>query len=250
MKVLYIINSLKRGGAEVLVSQIVPAMKKKNIEVDLLLLDNTNTSIIDNLRDQNVNILSSQVNIGSHNPLWIYYLKDFIPNYDIIHVHLFPANYWSILFKILFRSKMKYVLTIHSTMTRRWKNPLFRFLEKHILQKYDKLVVVSDQAKYNLDKFITKFDTVEVILNGIDLLKIKNAKPISLGYLCKGEENIYIAMVARFDYPKDQPTLIKSLLHLPDKYKLILIGEGENIEKCRKMVFDLTLDNRVYFLGV
>ena len=37
---------------------------------------------------------------------------------------------------------------------------------------------------------------------------------------------------------------------MPDKYKLILIGEGENIEKCRKMVFDLTLDNRVYFLGV
>jgi glycosyltransferase involved in cell wall biosynthesis len=56
-------------------------------------------------------------------------------------------------------------------------------------------------------------------------------------------------MVARFNKPKDQETVIRSLLHLNENVHLYLVGEGESLETCKALSADLQLTNRVHFLG-
>ena len=44
MKILQVITSMRMGGAEKLVAEMVPLMKKAGHEVDILLFDGTETS--------------------------------------------------------------------------------------------------------------------------------------------------------------------------------------------------------------
>lgn len=56
-------------------------------------------------------------------------------------------------------------------------------------------------------------------------------------------------MVGRFEYPKDQLTVIETMTYLPDNMHLILVGSGATIQKCRDYVAENGLSGRVYFLG-
>lgn len=64
----------------------------------------------------------------------------------------------------------------------------------------------------------------------------------------------YLLMVARFSYPhKDHPTVIHALDVLRTKYgrsiNLVLVGDGPDFEKSKKLVSDLGLGNQVFFIG-
>ena len=61
-------------------------------------------------------------------------------------------------------------------------------------------------------------------------------------------EDILICMAARFSPPKDQLTLIRSMSQLDEKYKLLLLGDGDTSKEI-KLVNQLKLNHRVYFLG-
>ena len=45
-------------------------------------------------------------------------------------------------------------------------------------------------------------------------------------------------------------TLIKALEYLPSDVILLLVGEGELLEECRKKAIDLGIESKVFFLGV
>ncbi len=59
---------------------------------------------------------------------------------------------------------------------------------------------------------------------------------------------IDLVMVARFDIPKDQLKLIKSIIPITN-IRLNLIGDGPNLLECRKYVDDLGIQNKVIFHG-
>ena len=50
MKILQVITSMRIGGAEKLVAEMVPLMKKAGHEVDILLFDGTETSLKQELK--------------------------------------------------------------------------------------------------------------------------------------------------------------------------------------------------------
>ena len=57
-------------------------------------------------------------------------------------------------------------------------------------------------------------------------------------------------MVARFSGQKDQATLIKSILQLPENLHLLLVGEGPLKNSMQELVSELNLKNRIHFLGL
>ena len=48
---------------------------------------------------------------------------------------------------------------------------------------------------------------------------------------------------------KNHETSFKALKELPQKYKLILLGEGERKDKLLRLAGQLGISDRVYFLG-
>lgn len=251
MKILQIINSLGGGGAENLVYNLIRKSDSANLSMDLLILDDSN-----NVYDNNFKLSMTYVGPRKLKSIKnIKFIREILKTnyYDIVHVHLFPSFYFSALSKkYSLNRNVKFVYTEHSTNNKRRKW-YFRLIDNYIYSKYDSIISISDGVKKSLKAWLfpKNYKKVSTISNGIDIDKYKNAKPLDKAEINKNIDNndILILMTGRFEEPKDQITLIRTMDLLPKNYKLILIGEGSNRSKCEILVDKLGLENRVLFMG-
>lgn len=248
MKILHIISTLNIGGAEKLVTDSVPFYCQKGIRVDVLSLQKSDTVLWDKLKSDK-NIETKYLTDGSiYNPTIIFKIIPFLKKYDIIHIHLFPTLYWVVIAKIISFTKVKLIYTEHSTSNKRRNKSYFAPIDRFIYNKLDEIICISLGVKLSLDKHLKIKEKSLVINNGIKLLDFKeNEKINKLIYFCKND--FVLIQVSSFRKPKDQPTVIKSLLLLPKHVKLLLVGDGELIYKSKDLVKELGLENRVLFLG-
>jgi glycosyltransferase involved in cell wall biosynthesis len=253
MKILHIDNSLGTGGAEKLILDTVPLYRKAGIEMDVLVLCDNDFPFAKALKEQdccNVFILKKTANEKVvYNPLYIFKIKKFLKNYDIIHLHVFPSQYFAVFANLLNGNKAKLILTEHNTSNGRIANKIFKPIEKFIYSKYSKIICITEEIKEIYQNYLGLSDQLITINNGVDINKIIEApsyKKSDLGYT---EEDRLLIMVARFFAQKDQDTLIKSLLNLPNSYKLLLVGEGKRKEELKKLAEELNVSDRVNFLG-
>src|SRR5690554_5088814 len=136
MRVLQIINSLNTGGAEKLLLDSLPLYEKKNVRVDILILQKKQTPFLEQLQTNfKGNIFFSTVK-SLYNPRQIRIVRKYIKNYDIVHAHLFPSMYWVALAKNFSKRFPILIFTEHNTENRRINNPVFRILDKFIYSKY------------------------------------------------------------------------------------------------------------------
>lgn len=187
-----------------------------------------------------------------YNPLVVLHLFGIAKNYDVIHSHLFPTQYYTAVLKLLFlftNKKIKFVTTEHCTTNKR-RRPLFKLIEKLVYSSYNKIIGVSDAATQNLKKWIDISDNkVVTIHNGIDIRSILSASSYSKATFGIPEEQFVLCMTARFFEQKDHSSLIKAMQFLPDNIVLLLIGSGNKFEESIKLCETLKLQNRIKFLG-
>lgn len=251
MKVLHITNSLGMGGAEKLLEEAIPLYNNLGVPTDILLFDGTEFPFLKSLKKTNPeNIFVLNAN-SVYNPLNVLKIIPYLKKYDIIHVHLFPALYWVAFAKIFSFYKGKMVYTEHSTNNKRRKSPLFRIIDKFIYKKYDKIIAITDEVKDALISHLNLKDTtkITVVCNGVNLSKITNAKTLDKKEFFKDNDSVIVLQVARFYEPKDHATLIKAIASLPNKFKLLLVGEGVLKTKNEVLVNELKINDRVLFLG-
>lgn len=250
MRILQVIDSLGIGGAEKLIADTVPLMVKQGYIVDVLLLNGEHTAFYEELASKECCKIYS-LGRSYYNPIYVFKIIKYFREYDIIHVHLFPAQYYTVIAKILSFSKIKLIFTEHNTGNSRMDNPRFRSLERFIYKGFSKIVCITQEVKNSLiNKLKLNKDKLFVINNGINIQEISNAIPenrINFGY---SECEKLLIMVAGFREQKDQDTVIKSLSMLPSNYKLILVGDGIRRENLQSLVQELNLQNRVNFLGI
>lgn len=250
-RILQVINNLITGGAEKLVSDSILLLQNKGVDVDLLLINGSETPLLEKLRISGSGQVYSLSNGSIYNPVYILKLMKYLKEYDLVHVHLFPSLYWVALAKLLSRSKTKLVYTEHSTTNRRRKNIFFKIIDKIIYRQYDKIVTISDEVNENLKKHLAiDSSNIKLIYNGIDIRHFRNAKPYSKSRFFGDVDDKFLIQVSSFREQKDQPTLIKSLTLLPDEVKLLLVGDGKSINECKQLAERLNVSNRVKFLGI
>lgn len=250
MKLLHIINNLSAGGAEKLILETLPLCREKGVDVHLLLLNNRKPAFYDELVKTNccpVHVLGSS---SVYNPLLIFKIIPFLRKFSLVHVHLFPALYWTALAKMISFSGAKLVFTEHSTTNRRRKKPFFKLIDKLIYRQYARIVTISPDADAALREYLGDSGNISLIPNGISLEKISRAEPYPKTEFFSDENARIIIQVSRFYEPKNQATLIRAMALLPDYVKLMLVGDGDLLPKCRELVKDLKLENRVLFTGV
>lgn len=253
MKILHIINSLATGGAEKLLLETLPLYNQKGIKVDLLVLNGTNHPFLQELKASGSCTIYSLGEQSVYNPINVFKLIPYLKKQDVVHVHLFPAQYWVVLAKLLSFSKTKLIFTEHNTSNRRLENPIFSFIDKLIYKFYTKVVCITPEIKTILVAH-TKLpsDVFQVIENGVNLNTIKNAVTIKKNAIDASlqEADTIIIQVAGFREQKDQKTAILAMALLPKSYKLLLVGVGPLKEECETLVASLGLQNNVLFLGV
>ncbi|AZB33866.1 glycosyltransferase [Chryseobacterium bernardetii] len=250
MKILQIIDSLGTGGAEKLILETAPLMHEAGHKVDVLLLDGRKTPFYKQLKATNSCEIFSLGN-SYYNPFYIFKIIPFLYKYDVVHVHLFPAQYFAVLAKVLSFSKIKLIFTEHNTENTRLNNPRFRQIEKVIYKYYQKIVCITPEVKKVLrTKLAIEDKKLIVVQNGININNIKVSSVADRKLLGFSRKDKLLIMVAGFRLQKDQDTVIKTLKELPDEYKLLLVGDGERRVILENLINELNLKDRVILLGV
>lgn len=243
MKILHVITSLRTGGAEKLMVDLLPRMKAKGHEVDLCVFDGVRTPFYEELESKGVKVIPLGYSVYS-----LFNICKLVPlmrGYDIVHSHNTACQYFVALAS--FFSKCKIYTTEHNTSNRR-RNIWWLMLDRWIYGRYDKVVCISELTKKNLIQHIgiSFEDKCVIIYNGIDL---KTFAGISSSPITNEKK---VLMVSAFREQKDQKTLIKAMKELPSDYVLELAGGGDErlIDECKQLVHELQLDERVEFMGV
>jgi glycosyltransferase involved in cell wall biosynthesis len=253
MKILQIINSLNTGGAEKLVLETLPQYYEKGIDMDVLVLNGSEYPFMKELKRLTCCNIYSLGLKSVYNPFHIFKIIPYFKKYDLVHVHLFPAQYWVVLAKIISFSKIKLIFTEHSTSNRRIQNRWLKLIDRFFYKSYHQIICITQEVSEVLKEHTSLPENkFKIINNGVAIEKFKNATTITRNSFFKDIEatNKLLIQVSSFQPPKDQATLIKSMQYLSKDVRLLLVGDGVLRKDNEDLVAELQLKNRVLFLGL
>lgn len=95
MRILHVINPLLPGGAERMAVDLAEGMKQAGHQVTVLALQATDTFLWKELEKQGVEVRALSQHLSNYSPLHAWRLRRELEGYDVVHVHLFPAQYWA-----------------------------------------------------------------------------------------------------------------------------------------------------------
>lgn len=238
MRLLHIIPSLEIGGAQRLLSDLLP-LQQKQADVTLLVFRHADTPFVQKIAAAGVKIICLDAG-NVYDPLLVFRLRKYMKGYDVIHVHLFPALYWAAFAARGLDAKL--IFTEHSTSNsrrgKRWMLPVERF----VYGRYSHVVSISPQTREALDGWLGREVSRHVIYNGIDVRAFAEAAE---GVVPSDS----IVMVSRFAPSKDHETLIRAMQHVRHDVKLRLVGDGPLLEKAAELAGALGLSHRIEFCG-
>lgn len=236
------------GGAQTHLILLCKHLQTKNIDIKVI-VGGANTILRNKLKS--INIDTYEINhmkreISAMNDLLALFLliKIFIrekPN--LISAHSSKAGILSRLASFIL--KIPIVFTVHGWAftegVEENKRKLYINIEKFLAKITNKIIAVSDyDYQLAIKENVCNRDKIIMIHNGIDFTDYTKLKK---------ESNILnLVMVARFDKPKDQLKLIKSVQNI-NGIKLHLIGDGPKVSDCISYVQLNNLNEKIVFLG-
>ena len=149
IKVLEVIDSLGSGGAESLLKNFVLEAKKNklfNIEIATLY---SNAIFKKEFEDAGISIWDLGLTF-KFNLMGVIKLIKLIKErkYDIIHVHLFPADVFAAIASLFLPRNIKWIFSEHGAHNRRRTLKIFKILDNFTYSRYSKicLLYTSDAA--------------------------------------------------------------------------------------------------------
>jgi glycosyltransferase involved in cell wall biosynthesis len=258
MKVLHVIDSLNRGGAEILLSNLLPLLKCKGIDITIVSVSNK-IGLVDIFRKNNIPVYSLDFNGTIYQIKAILHasqnLKSIIMKEkpDIIHSHLYTAD---LVTRIAVGKRLPLISTLHSydkwwLEKRRLKSRIKTFLD-YISGKLSKsfYIAVSKSVKdYACKALNISEDRIIVVYNGINPHKfiVKDYQSYQIN------NQPLIIQVGRFYKEKGHETSIKAMLIIKKYYpkaKLLLVGDGPLYSFIENEIKSLELINNIELLGV
>lgn len=238
MKILHVITSLEVGGAQRLLSDLLPLMVRSE-NVALLVYNRVDNDFQKRIEQAGVKIISLDEH-NYHNPIVVFRMRKIFAEYDLVHAHLFPTVYWASLACRGLKTKLVY--TEHSTSNSRRGKWYFRPIEKFMYARYDKIISISPQTQEALQCWLRSNDSrFVVICNGVDIEKFSTARKTVIPKS--------LIMVSRFASSKDQETVIQAMMYIDKDAILRFVGDGPNMEHCKQVAKECGVEDRVQFLG-
>ena len=240
MRILHVISSLGIGGAERLISDMLPQMKTAGMDVSLLVYRRLYNAFEKKLEDAGIAIISLEAK-SNYSPRIIFSLAIAMKEFDVIHVHLFPSLYQVAVANLINQKKLIY--TEHNTTNRRRNKWYLRRIEKRVYNRYYYIVSVSRETQDSLVKWLGEDDCrFTVINNGIDISLFDNLS-------ASRDYPFTLLMVSRFAPAKDQETVVRAMQRLSDDTHVIFVGDGETRQSCVKLSIELNVARRCHFVG-
>ena len=249
MKITHVISSLATGGAQRIVTDLLPEIAAApGVEVQLVVFSRSGSDLEAKLLAC-PRIKTTFLDIPSRHPGGWRRLRPFIKEADIVHAHLFPVNYQVALANIGIGKPL--VFTEHSTHNKRRDHRWLRIPEKWMYGRYDRIVAISNGVGEALARWIeapSEDPRIRVISNGVDIKRFSEANAPAANPF--GREGKAILMVSRFTAAKDQASVVKALRHIKanDAFAAFA-GEGPTLDSVKDLTKREGMADRVVFLG-
>lgn len=248
MRILHVITSLRTGGAEKLMVDLLPRLKQRGHEVDLLLFDGTDTPFRRAAEEAGIKVMDMGKGGSVYSPVKLFKLLPYLKKYDVIHTHNTACQLFAAVGSLVLPAVL--CTTEHGGSNRRRAWKWYARIDRWMYNRYQKVICISDKAEENLRQFIGKSKAdILTINNGVDVEKYASASasPV-LERTAPGSRKII--MVAGFRWEKDQDTLIKALPLLPKDFHLFLVGDGVRKQECETLAEQQGVAGRVHFMGL
>jgi glycosyltransferase involved in cell wall biosynthesis len=248
VRILHVINSLILAGSEVLLSEMLPRMRQRGLDVAVLVLKHLDSPLEIGLRAAGFPFLFSRgSDIYSTGHIWS--LAKHISSFDVVHSYLFPAQLWVAAGATLAKRHVPLVTIeqcIYNHRRRRWARPL----DLWMYRRYTKIICNSDATAECLVRWVPEVaDRVSMTYIGLPIERFQKAKAANKSEVLPAANGRPVIMfVARFDPPKDHPTLLRAVRRVPDA-ELVLVGDGDSRPAMQQLASDLGISDRVHFLG-
>ena len=234
LRILHIIFSMRTGGAENLLVDIINQMRRHSQVYLMVINSEKDKSLIDKI-EVDVDTIYLDRPPGSKNPFYImkffYHILRIKP--EIIHVHNWNLIYLLLPFKLFRRQPM--ILTLHD----------IKIKFKKTIKYFDKIICISKAVYKDLRKRCSLCNGV-VIYNGINFDSILGKKQFK-------NKKFKICQVSRLDHlKKGQHILLKAFSLFLKKYpdsELHLYGDGPSKEYLVQLSQDLGIYDKVFFHG-
>lgn len=258
-KLLLTINSLRSGGAERVVSQLLAHMQD-NFDIHLALYNHTIEYEIPpgiKILDLNQSENESQASLLLKLPLLSYRVAKYCKENDIQYSVAFLNRpcYINALMRTLWGYKGRVVMCerTHQTSMLRTRSALTSRITKTLVNfSYNRadLVLANAQAmKEDLQQNLHVRTPIEVIYNPVDIkeLRQKMQEQVNMNF----DKNIfYFIAVGNFRKEKNFPLLLDAFALVKNQHcNLVLVGDGPLEEILRQKVVNLNLTGRVIFCG-
>ena len=231
MKILHVITSLRTGGAEKLMVDLLPRLKRQGHDVDLLLFDGVETTFRRMVEDAGIKVFDLGKEGSVYSPVKLLRLIPYLKKYDIVHTHNTAPQLFAAIGSLL--CSVVLCTTEHTTSNRRRGWRWYAAVDRWMYGRYGHVICISSKAEENLRKFIGSGSSrISTVNNGIDTSLFAGAKA-TVGLKDGFPDGTQaITMVAGFRWEKDQDTLIKAMGELPGNFHLYLVGDGVRREEC------------------
>lgn len=249
MKILHVITSLQTGGAEKLMVDLLPKLKSKGYDADLLLFDGKNTPFRQEIESSGIKVFDLGTGGSVYSIKKLFKLAPFLKEYDIVHTHNTSPQFFSAIISLFYHSYIL-VTTEHGGSNRRRSIKGLKIIDRWMYHRYQKIICIADKTKENLLTYLGgKWTNIVTVNNGVDVTKYATAST-SADFDIIAPNTRKIIMVAGFRWEKDQDTLIKAIQFLPEEFHLFLIGDGVRRQELEALIKELHLENRIHLMGI
>lgn len=240
MKVAYIVASLGPVGPVVMVRNLVERMVAHGYECVVFYFDE---------RENAMEFACETRKIS-------FWKREDFSEFDWVHAHSFRP--------MVYASRLKGVrklVTMHSYLFTEYHYSLGRMVgylmgqyTMAVARKFDKVVVLSEDAKAYYSKWIPE-EKLRVCYNGVDVnrepsetMKASLVRDWQQVEEFKGD-SILIGCICELVKIKNLDVMLQTMSQLPLEYKLLLIGSGADEKSLQEQADRLGISDRVLFLG-
>ncbi len=262
MKVLFFIPSLKGGGAERVMVEILRSVDHERIEPVLILLEPYENSPFKEYLPPEIKVIvvdrSSDAPLNKVRQYAGFIRTVFGEKPHLIMSMLTHCNIMAASLKLIYRIRV--IICEHITVSEVIKTKeggrMLWFSTRHLIKIFyrfaDKIVAVSEGIKANLvEEFNIPPHKTEVLYNPIDLGRISELSKVSVEHVFFKERVPVLLSVGRLVPQKGFDILLKAFRKVLEEMdaRLIILGGGQGKEPLLRLAGDLAITGKVSFAG-
>lgn len=264
-KIIYLVSSLDKGGAESHLATLAEEIKKKNYKI-LVVYFKGNGYWEKHLKKKKIQVIKIPINNFLDFLFKFFLLNKIIKKFSpsIVHCNLSLAEIYGFLLKKLSNLDFKLIVTKHLDSffleASRGKDSKFKgiFIENLVLNEAHKIIFISDAVKkYFLNNTKINIDKKKcrVIYYGLNKKSYQKYSQKNINNLKKklniNDKCLIIGCVARHVEQKSLDFLINSFNLISKKnynLKLIIVGSGPLTEDLKKLSKSLRIDQKILWI--